>query len=318
MSKKCKRSVNGCKKSRNCMFFTRLMSKKKIYIYSALLILVFVAWMFSNSGAENESFSERAKISLREIGNQLLLTNQDSTSLILPVIELDNSKYELSFEKQLSFEPNSLVRIVDSTFAKTELPEYYRVEVIQCTDHQVAYSYQMSKEDESTIIPCAGRYLPEACYTIEIKFTKRVASVFNRQKLSYLFVFICIAFLLQLLLRKKKQSLLSETNDETAFTSIGCFRFYPEQNKLVKEAQEISLSKKECDLLEIFVANLNQIIKRDELTKKVWEDNGVFVGRSLDTYISKLRKKLKDDDAIKLTNVHGIGYKLEVNSENNS
>jgi len=46
--------------------------------------------------------------------------------------------------------------------------------------------------------------------------------------------------------------------------------------------------------------------------KKVWEDNGVFVGRSLDTYISKLRKKLKDDDSIKLTNVHGVGYKLEV------
>ena len=46
--------------------------------------------------------------------------------------------------------------------------------------------------------------------------------------------------------------------------------------------------------------------------KKVWEDNGVFVGRSLDTYISKLRKILKDDDAIRITNIHGIGYKLEV------
>jgi DNA-binding winged helix-turn-helix (wHTH) protein len=60
------------------------------------------------------------------------------------------------------------------------------------------------------------------------------------------------------------------------------------------------------------VAHPNQIIKRDELTKKVWEDNGVFVGRSLDTYISKLRKILKDDDSIRITNVHGVGYKLEV------
>jgi DNA-binding winged helix-turn-helix (wHTH) protein len=80
----------------------------------------------------------------------------------------------------------------------------------------------------------------------------------------------------------------------------------------VKSATEISLSKKECELLEIFVAHPNQIIKRDELTKKVWEDNGVFVGRSLDTYISKLRKILKDDDSIRITNVHGIGYKLEM------
>ena len=94
---------------------------------------------------------------------------------------------------------------------------------------------------------------------------------------------------------------------------IGSFYFYPEQNKLVKEEKEIALSKKECELLALFVAHPNQIIKRDELTKRVWEDNGVFVGRSLDTYISKLRKKLKSDTSIKLTNVHGVGYKLEIN-----
>ena len=81
----------------------------------------------------------------------------------------------------------------------------------------------------------------------------------------------------------------------------------------MKQTEEISLSKKECELLEIFVAHPNQIIKRDELTKKVWEDHGVFVGRSLDTYISKLRKKLQDDSSIKITNVHGVGYKLELN-----
>ncbi|MGB1041616.1 MAG: helix-turn-helix domain-containing protein, partial [Flavobacteriales bacterium] len=62
----------------------------------------------------------------------------------------------------------------------------------------------------------------------------------------------------------------------------------------------------------IFAESPNQIVKREELTKRVWEDNGVFVGRSLDTYVSKLRKKLNSDESIKLTNVHGIGYKLEI------
>jgi DNA-binding winged helix-turn-helix (wHTH) protein len=46
--------------------------------------------------------------------------------------------------------------------------------------------------------------------------------------------------------------------------------------------------------------------------KRVWEDNGVFVGRSLDTFISRLRKILKPDSTIQLTNVHGVGYKLEI------
>jgi DNA-binding winged helix-turn-helix (wHTH) protein len=80
----------------------------------------------------------------------------------------------------------------------------------------------------------------------------------------------------------------------------------------MQKAKEINLSKKECELLEIFVANPNQIIKREELTKNVWEDNGVFVGRSLDTCISKLRKKLQVDASIQLINIHGVGYKLEI------
>ena len=68
------------------------------------------------------------------------------------------------------------------------------------------------------------------------------------------------------------------------------------------------------ELLTIFVGRPNQVIKRDELIKRVWEDHGVFVGRSLDTYISKLRKKIKEDPSLKLTNIHGVGYKLEVHS----
>jgi len=251
------------------------------------------------------------KISLREVGNQLLLTNQDSTSIISPVIEINNAKYKLSFKNTLSFEPNQLVSIVDSTFQKTALPNHYRVAVIQCSDQEVAYSYQISAEKENTIIPCSGRYLREACYTIEVKFTKRIAESLNRNSLLYTILAVLFLFIVDIFISKRKQLKQPETTNN-AFATIGSFQFYPEQNKLVKAATEITLSKKECELLEIFVANPNQIIKRDELTKKVWEDNGVFVGRSLDTYISKLRKKLKDDENIKLTNVHGVGYKLEV------
>ena len=287
------------------------MSKKKKVIYSVLFCLVCLGWLFSSSEDKADAFSERVKIALREAGNQLLLTNQDSTSLILPVIAISDSKYELSFEKELSFEPNNLVSIIDSTFAKTSLPHYYRVEVIQCTNNEVAYSYQMSVDEERTIIPCSGRYLPVGCYAIEVRFTKRVVSFFNRTTLLYALLLLVAIFSFDYL-RSKRKSIETANSINGSYTSIGRFQFYPEQNKLVREAEEISLSKKECELLEIFVAHPNQIIKRDELTKKVWEDNGVFVGRSLDTYISKLRKKLKDDDAIKLTNVHGVGYKLEV------
>ncbi len=310
MSKKCKRSVNDCKKSLNCMFFTRLMSKKKVYIYGSLVLITFFFWLISDSRANDGEFSERVKVSLREAGNQLLLANQDSTSLVLPIVELGKGKYELSFQDQLPMEPSHLVAILKESFQKSELPDDYRVEVVHCKDEEVAYSYEMSSNLENVIIPCIGRTMPISCYEIDVKFTKRTASFFSKQVFLYLLIFIVVIALLDFVLNTRKQE--QPDSDEKEKYVIGSFYFFPEQNKLVKAAAEISLSKKECELLAIFVSNPNQIIKRDELTKKVWEDNGVFVGRSLDTYVSKLRKKLKGDDSIKLSNVHGVGYKLEI------
>jgi len=287
------------------------MSIKTIYSFLTLAILVFFTWIFLNSDNDNEYFSEKVKLSLREVGNQLLLANQDSTSLVLPVVELESFKYELSFQNQLTFEPSSLVSLVKKSFNKSSLPKHYSVEVIHCNDKEVAYSYEIKNETENDIIPCKLRILPVNCYIIEVRFTKRTTFVNFKNTFLYALIFIVFIFLFKLYFNKRKIAIkLVESN--LAYTIIGSFQFYPEQNKLVKKTQEISLSKKECELLEIFVANPNQIIKRDELTKKVWEDNGVFVGRSLDTYISKLRKKLKDDESIKLINVHGVGYKLEV------
>ncbi|WBX71860.1 winged helix-turn-helix domain-containing protein [Tenacibaculum retecalamus] len=288
------------------------MSRNKIYIYSVLVLLLFLSWIFSPSSKKNEDFSERVKVSLRDVGNQLLLSNKDATSLILPVTKFDGFTYKISFQNQLSFEPSNLVAIVDSSFKKAALSNYYRVEVLQCSDNEVAYSFEIKNKIEKDIVPCKGRILPKSCYIIKLKFTNRTIVPFNKNLFLIVFVLLLVVFLFDYKLSKKKIKELP-TDDKNEATKIGSFQFYPEQNKLVKQATEINLSKKECELLAIFVASPNQIIKRDELTKKVWEDNGVFVGRSLDTYISKLRKKLKEDSSVKLTNIHGVGYKLELN-----
>ena len=292
------------------MLFTVTMSKKQIYLYSILLLIGLLIWQFSKPTKAHKQFSEKVKIALRDVGNKLLLSEKDSTSLILPVKEITKSKYELSFQSDLSFEPNMMVSIIEKSFRKAQLPSTYLVEVIQCTDEEVGYSYQMTEIDETTIIPCRGRSLPVNCYTIEVRFTEMKASSFNTATGIYIFLFVIFIVMDLFFFRKKQADNTTEANETYAI--LGSFQFYPDQNKLIKEAIEISLSKKECELLKIFIANPNQIVTRDELTKKVWEDNGVIVGRSLDTYISKIRKKLKEDKAIKLTNVHGVGYKLEV------
>ncbi|MCL7752393.1 winged helix-turn-helix domain-containing protein [Polaribacter sp. Z022] len=285
------------------------MNKKNVFRVLLLAITVFGFLNFSSSKNETEDFSEKVKVALREVGNQLLLAQKDSTSLVLPIKEITVNKYAISFEKELSFQPNILVNIVKSVFNKSSLSTNYRVEVIRCLDKEVAYSYEINELEEQTIIPCAGRELPINCYQIELRFLKKSSS--NNSWLLYIFIPLILGILYRLFFNNQENDKVEEESTKN-HTVLGSFQFYPEQNKLVKKASEIPLSKKECELLEIFVANPNQTIKREELTKKVWEDNGVFVGRSLDTYISKLRKKLQEDKNIKLTNIHGVGYKLEI------
>jgi len=292
------------------MLFTLIMSKKTVFPVLLLVTLLLFTWFLSSVNKQNGELQEKVKVSLRAVGHELLLSNKDSTSLVLPIVAINNSKYQLSFQNQLSFEPENLVALIKKTFKKAGFSNDYLVEVIQCADNEVAYSYQMKKTVEKSIIPCKGRFLPQSCYIIEVKFTEKTVANFNKKWILYLLIIsIVLAFFF---FKRRKTETIEDIKED--YSTIGHFKFYPSQNKLVKKAKEISLSRKECELLEIFVANPNTIIKRDELNKKVWENHGVYVNRSLDTYISKLRKKLKDDATIKLINVHGIGYKLETNN----
>ena len=254
-------------------------------------------------------FKERVKVSLREVGNQLLLQNEDSTSLVLPITAVKSNVYQLQFENKLSIDPDYLVSLIEDTFKTSDLPKNYIVEVLNCSDREVHYSYEQKKTAYNSIIPCSGRLLPKHCYAIDLKFTDASTS-FVSNSFKYLSVGGAV-LLLFLGFRETKDKESHTLNDN--FSVIGQFRFYPYEHKIVKATSEIPLSKKECELLEILMEHLNSIVKREELEKRVWEDQGVFVGRSLDTYISKLRKKFKEDPSIKITNIHGVGYKLEVN-----
>ncbi|NRD20015.1 winged helix-turn-helix transcriptional regulator [Winogradskyella eckloniae] len=252
------------------------------------------------------------KIAIRDFGHRLLLINKDSSALVLPIRFENPNKYLLNFNTTLAIEPGQLIIAVEESFEKAKLSDQYRIEVKTCDTQNVVYSFQRNALENSTLIPCIGRGLPKSCYIIEVVFITN-ANHFVENKNSIIFVFVLLVVSISVFYIKLKRSSTNSKSPSEIGEKLGNFYFYPEQNKLVIKSEEIALSKKECELLSLFVSKPNQILKRDELTKRVWEDKGVFVGRSLDTYISKLRKKLKSDSSIKLTNVHGVGYKLEIN-----
>lgn len=79
---------------------------------------------------------------------------------------------------------------------------------------------------------------------------------------------------------------------------------------LLTPQREIKLTAKENDLLQVLCNQINQTIGRSEALKKVWGDDSYFNARSMDVYIAKLRKYLKDDDSVQILTIHGTGFKL--------
>ena len=104
----------------------------------------------------------------------------------------------------------------------------------------------------------------------------------------------------------------ADAQPETPIYQIGMFRFdYPHQLLLRNnETTGQRLTSKESELLKLLAQNLNQPLGRSFALKVVWGDDSYFNARSMDVYITKLRKYLKDDPSVQLVNVHGEGFKL--------
>jgi DNA-binding response OmpR family regulator len=93
---------------------------------------------------------------------------------------------------------------------------------------------------------------------------------------------------------------------------LGAYQFNFKELTLThgKEVQKLTI--KEAELLRLFAGNINRILKREEILKALWGDDDYFLGRSLDVFISRLRKYLRHDPAIKLENIHRVGFRMEV------
>mgnify|MGYP000229645741 CR=1 FL=1 len=91
---------------------------------------------------------------------------------------------------------------------------------------------------------------------------------------------------------------------------IGIFTFDYKNLKLVADGKEDNLTQKEADLLKYLIEHEGTTLRREEMLKKLWGENDYFLGRSMDVFISRLRKYLKKDPSLKIENVHGVGFRL--------
>ena len=93
---------------------------------------------------------------------------------------------------------------------------------------------------------------------------------------------------------------------------LGRFTFDTQKQQLIIDGRQTKLTTKESELLALLCAHANEILQREFALKTIWVDDNYFNARSMDVYITKLRKHLKEDSDIEIINIHGKGYKLIV------
>jgi len=289
---------------------------RSLFITAFLLIVISVTICFKS---DNTDFvSAREIIVMRNIGHEILLSSGDSTSRVLPVNKTDHNQYQIRFGSTLQFTPDSIERIIRQAVETNNLPSDYIVNVVECQKNQVIFGFAILQTEHTNLVPCKGRIQPKACYSIKITFRNTAFSTLNKDYFvgagGGLTALMLIFSGLRISYRQKRNaSILAKTPSVTSEAiPIGNYKFHIDNQYLEYDKVQIELSDKESKLLYILARKLNELVERGEL-QKVWEDEGVIVGRSLDMFISKLRKKLENDPKVRLVNVHGKGYRLEIN-----
>lgn len=101
-------------------------------------------------------------------------------------------------------------------------------------------------------------------------------------------------------------------NVDKSLYTVGKYQFDSKNYLVFTDSEKISLTQRESDLLKLFLNNKNVVLKREEILKSLWGDDDYFMGRSLDVFISRLRKILSNEEGIAIENLHGIGFKFSV------
>ena len=113
---------------------------------------------------------------------------------------------------------------------------------------------------------------------------------------------------IEVFLKRSHKRVVIENND----SMVGQYQFDSDNYLLFNPTEKITLSQREAELLKLFLENKNVVLKREAILKSLWGDDDYFMGRSLDVFISRLRKILANQNGIIIENLHGIGFRFTV------
>ncbi len=291
------------------MQITRLF---RFFLPAILFVLPGMLWSSTSipDQFQGNLIPEKVNLALRRTVDGLLRALGDSTSRIPAIEQAGMGIWRVRIDQPFLYD--QLPALLQSSLDQYDIHQAYQVAVRNCTDDQIDLGYHQFDVLKNNVVPCKGRDFPAGCHYIEITFldNKLKNAQWANNPWMYLLLF-CGLIGLWLFGRYKLNKTTIRTDDDTELLEFGNSRLNVSQQLLLYGNTQQNLTFRETKLLRLFAVSPNQLLERDYILQQVWADEGVLVGRSIDVFISRLRKKLAADQSIGIVAVHGVGYRME-------
>lgn len=318
--------------------YLRKIGLPLIVLLACLLVVQGMSLASKPDSNDNHQFSQQVNLAMRQAADRLFDLAGDKTSMIPPVEEVSPGEYLLRLENNFAYD--SLPAFLEGALAQLGIDEPYYVTMNDCLNNllMLGYSQEAIKDGQ---VPCNGREQKAGCYNLSVVFPdRRKGAASNNWAWAALALGAVAAFSAGYFYKKSKNKdplsnesvALASSGQDPAKEGVQTLGILPPKEKtpstpLLRFANtefdpanqfvqigdiRQPLTFRESKLLHFFVQNVNQVLERDAILAAVWEDEGIIVGRSLDVFVSRLRKILQKDASVKIANVHGVGYRLEV------
>lgn len=290
------------------MFSSQL--SKTIQIFYFIGMLLFIGFPAFAATEKNEDLDpEKINLALRRTADGLLRIAGDSSSRIPAVEQAGPLVWRIRLEQTFRYE--LLPMLLQNALDLYDIQRAYQVAIKRCEDGGIDLGYHQFDFLQNKNVPCSGRELSTTCHYIEISFLKTAGESRLWLAKSGFLLLILASIVGFWLFYKRKLSGITNHDLESDCLSLGNSQLDVNGQQLICGGIRQSLTFRETKLLRLFAISPNQLLERDFILSQVWADEGVLVGRSIDVFVSRLRKKIAADPSIGIVAIHGIGYRLE-------
>ncbi|HRG67725.1 MAG TPA: winged helix-turn-helix domain-containing protein [Saprospiraceae bacterium] len=291
------------------MFSIQLIKVFQIFLFIGFLLLTGIP-----ASATSEKMEvldpEKVNLALRRTADGLLRLSGDLNSRIPAVEQAGNSIWRIRLEQSFRYE--QLPMLLQSSLDVYDIDQAYQVAVKRCEDAVIDLGYHQFDFIKNKTVPCAGRELPETCHYIEITFLQNAnKSQTLLAKTGFLFLILTSIFGFWFFYKSKLVKTTEQIASDSDLLSLGNSRLDVSGQQFIYGSLRQSLTFRETKLLRLFASSPDQLLEREFILNQVWADEGVLVGRSIDVFVSRLRKKIAADPSIGIVAIHGVGYRLE-------